>query len=108
MKNNSPIFAKPPSDNILLEDCQFYHVQDIPGLSEPTKGSFDLRKSINEYLGHVNFKNKTVLELGPASGYITFHMETLGGKVTCIDLSIEKDSWDIVPDCHHNWKISYE
>ena len=105
MKNNSPFFAKLPSDSILLEDCQFYHVQDIPGLSEPTKGSFDLRKGINEYLGHINFKNKTVLELGPASGYITFHMETLGGKVTCIDLSTEKDSWDIVPDCHHNWNI---
>ena len=105
MKNNSLIFAKPPSDSILLEDCQFYHVQDIPGLSELTKGSFDLRKGINEYLGHVNFKNKTVLELGPASGYITFHMETLGGKVTCIDLSTEKDSWDIVPDCHHNWNL---
>ncbi len=29
----------------------------------------------------------------------------LGGKVTCIDLSTEKDSWDIVPDCHHNWNI---
>ena len=105
MKNNSPIFAKPPSDNILLEDCQFYHVQDIPGLSEPTKGSFDLRKGVNEYPGCVDFLNKTVLELGPASGYITFYMESLGGKVTCIDLSTEKDSWDIVPDCHHNWKI---
>ena len=105
MKNNSPIFAKPPSDNISLEDCMFYHVIDIPGLSEPTKGDWDLRKGIDEYLGHLDFKNKTVLELGPASGYITFHMETLGGKVTCIDLSTEKDSWDIVPDCHHNWNI---
>ena len=63
MKNNSPIFAKPPSDNILLEDCQFYHVQDIPGLSEPTKRSFDLRKGVNEYLGCVDFKIKQSLNL---------------------------------------------
>ena len=90
MKNNSPIFAKPPSDNISLEDCEFYHVQNIPGLSEPTKGAYDLRKGINEYLGHVNFNNKTVLELGPSTGYITFHIEKEGGKVTSIDLDIKK------------------
>ncbi len=63
MKNNSPIFAKPPSDNILLEDCQLYHVKDIPGLSEPTKGSFDLRKGVNEYLGCVDFIIKQSLNL---------------------------------------------
>jgi len=105
MKNNSPIFAKPPSNSISLEDCEFHYVQDIPGLSEPTKGQWDLRKGVDEYLGHVDFKNKTVLELGPASGYLTFHMEKLGGKVTCIDLSTEKDLCDIVPDCHHNYNI---
>ena len=105
MKNNSPIFAKPPSDNISLEDSMFYHVMDIPGLSEPTKGDWDLRKGVDEYLGHLDFKDKTVLELGPASGYLTFHMEKLGAKVTSIDLSTEKDSWDIIPDCHHNWNI---
>ena len=49
MKNNSQIFEKPPSDNISLEDCIFYHVMDIPGLSEPTKGIWDLRKDVDEY-----------------------------------------------------------
>jgi len=102
MKNNSPIFAKPPSDNISLEDCEFYHVQDIPGLSEPPKGSFDLRKNVNEYLGHVNFKNKTVLELGPASGFLTFHIEKMGGDVTSIDVDPRNNKWDVVPNCGHN------
>ena len=104
MKNNSPIFAKPPSDNISLGDCEFYHVQDIPGLSEPTKGSFDLRKNVNEYLGYVDFKNKTVLELGPSTGYITFHIEINGGKVTSIDLDIKKKDRDIVRRVKHNWQ----
>ena len=104
MKNNSPIFAKPPSDNISLEDCFFYHVMDIPGLSEPTKGEWDLRKGVDEYLGHVDFKNKTVLELGPASGYLTFHIEKLGAKVTSIDLPVEKDSWINVRRVKDNWQ----
>ena len=63
MKNNSLIFAKPPSDSISLENCKFYHIQDIPGLSEPTKRSFDLRKGVNEYLGCVDFKIKQSLNL---------------------------------------------
>ena len=104
MKNNSLIFAKPPSDSISLEDCEFYHVQDIPGLSEPPKGSFDLRKNVNEYLGHVDFKNKTVLELGPSSGYLTFHIEKEGGKVTSIDVDIKKKNRDIVRRVKHNWQ----
>ena len=104
MKNNSPIFAKPPSDNISLEDCFFYHVMDIPGLSEPTKGEWDLRKGVDEYLGHLDFNNKTVLELGPASGYLTFHIEKLGAKVTSIDLPVEKDSLINVRRVKDNWQ----
>jgi len=102
MKNNSPFFAKPPSDSIPLEDCEFYHVMDIPGLSEPPKGLFDLRKGVNEFLGHVDFKNKTVLELGPASGFLTFHIEKMGGDVTSIDIDPQNNKWDIVPNCVHN------
>jgi len=105
MKNNSPIFAKPPSDSISLEDCEFYHVQDIPGLSEPTKGSFDLRKNVNEFLGHTDFKNKTVLELGPASGFLTFHIEKIGGDVTSIELDYKKNPrGDTAPNIGDNWK----
>ena len=104
MKNNTPIFAKLPLDNISLEDCMFYHVMDIPGLSEPTKGEWDLRKGVDEYLGHLNFKNRTVLELGPASGYITFHIEKLGAKVTSIDLPIKKDLWINIRRVKDNWQ----
>ena len=77
---------------------------DIPGLSEPPKGLFDLRKGVNEFLGHVDFKNKTVLELGPSSGYLTFHIEKEGGKVTSIDLDIKEKNRDIVRRVKHNWQ----
>ena len=104
MKNNSPIFAQSLSDNISLEDCYFYHVMDIPGLSESPKGIFDLRKGVNEFLGHVDFKNKTVLELGPGSGFLTFHIEKMGGDVTSIELDHKKYKWDIVKRVKHNWQ----
>jgi hypothetical protein len=98
------IFTDPPTKEISIDDCLFYHVQEIPGMSEPTKGSFDLRKGVNDYLGHVDFNNKSVLELGPASGFLTFYIENLGGQVTCIDLSTKNDSWDVVPNCTFDWK----
>jgi hypothetical protein len=86
------------------KNCSFYHVQEIPGLTKPTVGPFDLRKNIDQLLGNCTFKNKKVLELGPASGFITFYLESLGAKMTCIDLSIKKDKWDIVPHANKNWK----
>ncbi len=64
------------------KNCSFYTVQEIPGIIKPTNGPFDLRKNINKLLGNCNFKNKKILELGPASGYITFYLESLGAKMT--------------------------
>lgn len=90
--------------NKIPKNCFFYHVQEIPGITKPTTGLFDLRENINQLLGKCNFKNKKVLELGPASGFITFYLESLGAKMTCVDLSIKKDKWDTVPHANKNWK----
>ena len=86
------------------KNCKFYHVQEIQGLDKPTKGPFDLRKNVYQLLGDCDYKNKSVLELGPASGFITFFLENLGAKVSCIDLSIKKDEWDTIPHVNVNWK----
>jgi len=93
-----------PTKEILIEDCKFYHVQNLPGLSEPTKGIWDLRANVDEYLGKVDFKNKTVLELGPSTGYLTFHMEKLGGDITSIDLDVNAQSRDVVRRVKNDWK----
>lgn len=90
--------------SIAIEDCEFYTVQNIPGLKEPTKGEWDLRKNIEKYLGNVDFKDKTVLELGPASGFLTFEIENRGAEVTSVELSIKNDRWDVVPDCSIDWE----
>ena len=78
-----------------INECGFYHTMDIPGYGV-VKGSFDLREGVREYLGNVDFQGKRVLELGTASGFLCFHMESEGAEVVAYDLS-ENDLWDIVP-----------
>lgn len=68
---------------------------DIPGYGLVT-GAWDLRAGVNEYLGGVALAGKRVLEIGPASGFLTFEMERRGAEVVCCDLC-ELDEWDVVP-----------
>ena len=78
-----------------LADCYFYHTTDIPGVGT-VRGEWDLRPGISEYLGRVDFRGKRVLEVGTASGFVCFHVESLGANVVAVDLS-QCESWDIVP-----------
>lgn len=68
---------------------------DIPGHAH-VEGEWDLRGNERAYLGNVEFANKRVLEIGPASGFLSFYMERQGAEVVGYDLS-EHQSWDIVP-----------
>ena len=56
----------------------------------------------------MDFKNKTVLELGPSTGYLTFHMEKLGGDITSIDLDTNAQSRDVVQRVKNNWRKELE
>lgn len=76
-------------------DCDFYHSLNIPGHGE-VKGQWDLRGNELAYLGGIDLRGKSVLEIGPASGYLTFWMEGQGADVTALDLS-EDHKWDFVP-----------
>lgn len=75
--------------------CDFYHVIEFPdGFVSP--GAWDLRRNVEDYLGHVAFAGKRVLEIGPASGFLSLHMERHGAEVTCIEPPIDAP-WDFVP-----------
>jgi 2-polyprenyl-3-methyl-5-hydroxy-6-metoxy-1,4-benzoquinol methylase len=87
-----------------LKDLEFYTVQEVPGVIKETEGEWDLRDNVDEYLGNTFFKDKSVLELGPASGFLTFYMESKGADVTCVELSTKNDKWDVVPNCKKDWK----
>lgn len=76
------------------EDCFFYHSLDLP--LEQTTGIWDLRAQPSAYLGDVAFKDLSVLEIGPASGFLSFWMEGEGARVTALEPSMAH-LWDIVP-----------
>ena len=78
-----------------LEDCLFYHSMDLPGWGF-VRGLWDLRGSVDEYLGHQDFAGKHVLEIGPASGYLTFEMERRGANVVSVEIA-DDPGWDLVP-----------
>ncbi len=74
------------------DDCWFYHVMDLPGLG--TVGQeWDLRGRVREYLGNVEFEGKRVLDVGTASGFLTFEMERLGAEVVSLDADGPKCSF---------------
>src|SRR5919204_5033242 len=68
-----------------FDDCNFYTSMDIPGVGS-VEGSWDLRSGVDEYLGHVDFAGKRVLEIGPASGFLTFAMEHRGAEVVGVEM----------------------
>jgi SAM-dependent methyltransferase len=78
-----------------LSDCVFYHSTDIPGYGA-VEGQWDLRPGVEKYLGRFDFRGKRALDVGTASGFLTFHAERAGAEVISYDLS-EEWPWDIVP-----------
>jgi O-methyltransferase len=84
-----------PSQVASVEDCDFYHVMDIPGFGL-VDGPWDLRHGVDDYLGHVPLADRRVLEIGPASGFLTFEMEKRGAHVVAVEVT-DDPGWDFVP-----------
>ena len=78
-----------------VSDCYFYHTMEVPGYGV-MQGEWDLRSGIDEYLGKVAFGAQRVLEIGPASGFLTFEMEKRGAEVVSVEVT-EDPGWDFVP-----------
>lgn len=78
-----------------LNECYFYHTMDLPGHGVVT-GEWDLRSGLDAYLGGFEFSGRRVLDVGAASGILSFHVERQGAEVVSYDLS-EDQPWDVVP-----------
>lgn len=74
--------------DITPEDAEWYHTFDLPG-GESIKGAWDLRHKEPEYFGGTDFRGKRVLELGPATGYLTFWMESQGADVVGMEAGFD-------------------
>ena len=57
-----------------VEECNFYHTTDIPGVGV-VEGQWDLRKGFHDYLGGYDFSGQRGRESGPATGFLTFEIE---------------------------------
>ncbi len=81
--------------DIELAECDFYHAS---ALSDGTvvPGPWDLRGHEHLYLGEVDLAGERVLELGPASGALTYFMEDAGAEVVCFDVGFDVCG-DILP-----------
>jgi SAM-dependent methyltransferase len=71
-----------------LDDFVWYHATELPdGTVLP--GAWDLRGHESAYLGGVDLAGKRVLELGPATGYLTFYMERMGAQVVSFEAGFD-------------------
>ena len=66
----SDIYAQPRTVAGVSE-CDFYHVMDLPDVGT-VGGEWDLRQTVHDYLGRFPFQGKRVLDVGAASGFLTF------------------------------------
>ncbi|HEY6805349.1 MAG TPA: methyltransferase domain-containing protein [Pyrinomonadaceae bacterium] len=57
-----------------LDDCFFYHTMTLPGFGE-VRGHWDLRGRFNEYIGNVDLRGKSVIDIGTATGFLSFEAE---------------------------------
>jgi len=80
-------------------DCDFYHTLEVG--DERHHGVWDLRGRERSYLGYVDVKGQRVLELGPASGHMTFHMGRMDADVVGFDLPPGMAT-DVIPQEGHD------
>jgi len=70
-----------------LSDCFFYHAMDLPGFGE-VRGHWDLRGRFNDYIGGVDLKGKAVIDVGAATGFLSFAAEQSGAaRVLSFDIA---------------------
>ena len=73
-----------------LEDCFFYHAMDLPGFGL-VRAHWDLRGRFEDYVGGVDVAGKSVLDVGTATGFLSFEAEQRGAsRVLSFDMSDAK------------------
>ena len=77
----------PPRFVERLEDCFFYHAIELPGFGL-IPAHWDLRGRFDDYVGGVSVAGKSVLDVGAATGFLSFEAEKRGAsRVVSFDQS---------------------
>jgi hypothetical protein len=95
--------------NPSLSDCHFYHTVTFPdGTTQP--GHWDLRTCIDDYFGQVDLSGRSFLDVGTATGFLSFSAEDRGASpVISVDAASDtrlrpipwaEDIADHSIDCH--------
>ncbi|MCJ2136714.1 class I SAM-dependent methyltransferase [Methylobacterium sp. J-026] len=71
-----------------LKDCFFYHTMNFRDGSV-AQGAWDLRGRFSDYIGHVSLNGCRVLDVGTASGFLSFSAEQAGA---CEVVSFDQDT----------------
>jgi SAM-dependent methyltransferase len=78
-----------------VSSCLFYHSIELPGLGLQD-GLWDLRPGVDRYLPDLPWPGASVLDVGAASGYVTFELEKRGAEVIAVDQA-DGVGWDTIP-----------
>ncbi len=83
---SKPLFVDPRFVNA-VEDCFFYHTMELPELGV-VHGQWDLQGRFDDYIGSVSVAGKSVLDIGTATGFLSFESEKRGAsRVVSFDMS---------------------
>ena len=81
---------EPPRFVDRLEDCFFYHAMELPGFGL-VRAHWDLRGRFDDYVGGVDVTGKSVLDVGAATGFLSFEAEKRGAtRILSFDMSDAK------------------
>ena len=70
-----------------VDNCFFYHTMELPDLGV-VHGQWDLRGRFDDYTGGVAVEGKSILDVGTATGFLSFEAEKRGAsRVVSFDLS---------------------
>jgi SAM-dependent methyltransferase len=78
-----------------LDQCFFYHTMELPEVGV-VRGEWDLRGRFDEYVGGCEVRGRSVLDVGAASGFLSFEAESRGAMVCSLDLR-DARSQHVVP-----------
>jgi SAM-dependent methyltransferase len=69
-----------------LGECFFYHTMTLPTFGE-VHAHWDLRGRFDDYIGGVDLKGKSVIDIGTATGFLSFEAEQRGAtRVVSFDM----------------------